>query len=167
MKSAIYTGSVIHTRLKPKKHRFCYKLQMLYLDLDEIGSIFKKIPIWRDDGKKSLAYFKREDYISPHNQTIKKVIQKCIYEDTGDRHDGPIKILTNLRMFGFCFNPVSFYYCFDSTDTRLEFVVAQINNTPWNERHHYVIDVRYVDNYEFVLFERFKSLRRRMLQCCV
>ncbi len=49
-------------------------------------------------------------------------------------------MLAHLRYFGYCFNPVSFYYCFDENDQFVETIVAEINNTPWMERHQYVLD---------------------------
>jgi DUF1365 family protein len=52
---------------------------------------------------------------------------------------GPIRLLTHLRYFGCSLNPVSFYYCFDAADVRVETIVAEITNTPWNERHAYVL----------------------------
>ena len=58
---------------------------------------------------------------------------------TGARPRGPIRLLTHLRYFGYCMNPVSFYYCFDKSDARLETIVAEITNTPWKERHQYVL----------------------------
>ena len=54
--------------------------------------------------------------------------------------DGPIWLLTHLRTFGHCFNPVSFYYCFDRDGRRLQAIVAEVTNTPWGERHAYVLD---------------------------
>jgi DUF1365 family protein len=62
-----------------------------------------------------------------------------VAERTGRRPDGPVRLLTHLRYFGHCFNPVSFYYCFDASDTRVEAIVAEVNNTPWNEQHCYVL----------------------------
>jgi uncharacterized protein len=148
--SAIYSGRVIHERFKPQAHKFQYKLMMLYLDLDEIGKIFNNIPFWRDDGGRSLAYFNRRDYMSPDEENLKKVVQDAIREQLNISHEGPIRVLTNIRMFGYCFNPVTFYYCFSKDDSKLEFVVAQITNTPWNERHNYVIDTRDSSNMEFM-----------------
>ena len=60
-------------------------------------------------------------------------------ERTGVRPAGPVRLLTQLRSFGHCFNPVSFYYCFDEAGERLEPVVAEVTNTPWGERHAYVV----------------------------
>ncbi len=66
-------------------------------------------------------------------------VRALVAERTGLRSSGPIRMLTHLRQFGYCFNPVTFYYCFDHAD-RLETVVAEVTNTPWGERHAYVLD---------------------------
>ena len=58
---------------------------------------------------------------------------------SGARPEGPIRLLTNLRYFGHCFNPVSLYYCFDAPGIRVETIVAEVTNTPWGERHAYVL----------------------------
>jgi DUF1365 family protein len=57
----------------------------------------------------------------------------------GFRPAGPVRLLTHLRSGGHAFNPVSFYFCFGAGGERLEAVVAEITNTPWNERHAYVL----------------------------
>jgi len=149
MKSAIYEGTIDHRRFIPKVHHFNYKLFMTYLDLDEIGHIFDEIPFWSDNGKKSLAYFRREDYLQPSNLSLQDIIREIILTKIGVEHLGPIRMLTHLRILGLCFNPVTFYYCFDNSDTKLDFVVAEITNTPWNERHQYLIDLRSQNNMTF------------------
>jgi hypothetical protein len=58
---------------------------------------------------------------------------------TGRRPDGPIRLLTNLRYFGHAFNPVSFYFCFAAAEHRVQAIVAEVTNTPWGERHAYVL----------------------------
>ena len=69
-------------------------------------------------------------------------VRELVRERTGTRPAGPIRLLTHLRYFGYCMmNPVSFYYCFDASGTRLETIVAEITNTPWKERHQYVLPV--------------------------
>jgi DUF1365 family protein len=50
-----------------------------------------------------------------------------------------VRLLTQLRSFGHCFNPVSFYYCFDEAGEHVQSVVAEVTNTPWGERHAYVV----------------------------
>ena len=60
-------------------------------------------------------------------------------ERTGSRPEGPVRLLTHLRYFGHCFNPVSFYYCFERAGERVRAAVAHVTNTPWGERHAYVM----------------------------
>ena len=67
-------------------------------------------------------------------------VRDLVEERTGARPAGPIRLLTHLRSFGHCFNPVSFYYCFDPAGERVEAVVAEVTNTPWGERHAYVLE---------------------------
>ena len=59
----------------------------------------------------------------------------------GREPDGPVRLLTHLRYAGYVFNPVSFYYCYAVGGAQLECVIAQITNTPWRERHAYVLPV--------------------------
>ena len=66
-------------------------------------------------------------------------MRELVREKTGRLPEGPIRLLTHLRYFGFCINPVSFFYCFDAAGSRVESVVAEVHNTPWNERHCYVL----------------------------
>lgn len=57
-------------------------------------------------------------------------MRDLVEHETGTQPSGPIRLLTHLRTFGICFNPVSFYYCYDATDSRVETIVAEITNTP-------------------------------------
>jgi uncharacterized protein len=67
-------------------------------------------------------------------------VRALVAQHTGKQPQGPIRLLTHLRYFGHGFNPVSFYYCYDAADTRVECVVAEVNNTPWGEQHCYVLN---------------------------
>ena len=67
------------------------------------------------------------------------MVRDRVAERTGTRPEGPIRLLTNLRYFGHCFNPVSFFFCFDRSGETVEAVLADVNNTPWGESHAYVI----------------------------
>jgi len=66
-------------------------------------------------------------------------VRDVVEDRTGARPAGPIRLLTQLRSFGHCFNPVSFYYCFEETGSQLQALVAEVTNTPWGERHAYVV----------------------------
>lgn len=139
MHSAIYTGWVRHRRFLPVRHEFRYRIFMMYLDLDELPTLFRGYWLWSYN-KRNLAWFKRSDYIGDSRQTIKQAVIDLVQQETGNHPRGPIRMLTNMRYFGHCFNPVTFYYCFEPDDKTLQVIVAEINNTPWNERHRYVLD---------------------------
>lgn len=141
MISCIYAGQVSHHRYFPVNHLFKYKLFMLYLDLAELPSLFKPFWLWSYRGR-NLASFWPEDYFDGKEQNLDKSIRGFIQKETGETNTGPIRLLTHLRYFGFIFNPVSFYYCFDAEDKSLEFIVAEITNTPWGERHSYVLNCK-------------------------
>ena len=141
MKSCIYTGQVRHRRFKPAQHEFQYRLFMMYVDLKEVQGLFSKRLFWSVD-KFSLAWFRRKDHHGKKGVKLDESIRQLVQKETGDRPRGPIRLLTHFRYFGFCFNPVSFYYCFDEEDSHVETIVAEVNNTPWNEQHCYVLTNR-------------------------
>ncbi len=131
MKSAIYTGKLHHRRTSPKIHDFTYDVALFYLDLSEAERLFK-FPFIK---------FVDNDYLKGEG-SLQQNVRKFIFEKTKRAHVGPIRILTQIRYFGFCFNPVSFYYCFDAEDRELEFILAEITNTPWGERKAYVFECK-------------------------
>ncbi len=139
--SCIYAGLVNHQRYFPVNHGFKYKLFMMYLDLAELPNLFKPFWFWSYQGR-NLASFWPGDYFDGKEQNLDHAIRTLIQKETGEKADGPIRLLTHLRYFGFIFNPVSFYYCFDAADETLEFIVAEITNTPWGERHYYVLNCK-------------------------
>lgn len=138
MKSCIYTGQVRHRRFEPVRHEFQYSLFMMYVDLAELPRLFDRHWLW-SAGRFALAWFRREDHYGKPGVRLDESIRQLVQKQTGNRPRGPIRLLTHFRYFGYCFNPVSFYYCFDETDTKVETIVAEINNTPWNEQHCYVL----------------------------
>lgn len=140
LQSCIYEGDVVHRRHSPLPHAFRYRLFLLYVDLDELPGLFRGRWLW-STRRWNLAWFRREDHLGPAAQPLAESVRELVAERTGDRPSGPIRLLTHFRYFGFAMNPISLYYCFDSRE-RLEFVVAEVNNTPWGEQHCYVLDVR-------------------------
>lgn len=138
MESCIYEGRVRHTRVKPVLHRFSYRMFLMYLDLDELPSLFSKRWFW-SASRPALARFRRADHIGPERQPLADSIRDLVARETGNRPNGPVRLLTSLSYFGYCFNPVSFYYCFDESGTTVETIVAEVNNTPWGERDTYVL----------------------------
>lgn len=135
--SAIYSGWIRHRRFAPVRNAFRYSAFLMYLDLDELPRVFAGRWLWSVD-RPALARFRRADYLGDPSRPLADCVRDRVREETGRRPEGPIRLLTHLRYLGFCFNPVSFYYCFDAEGI-LETVVAEITNTPWNERHSYVL----------------------------
>jgi DUF1365 family protein len=136
--SAIYEGTVRHRRFTPVRNEFAYRLFMMYLDLDELPALFEGIRFWSAD-RPNLAWFDRRDHLGDPRLPLEAAVRNLVAEKTGKRPAGPIRLLTHLRYFGHCFNPVSFYYCYDKMGERVETIVAEVHNTPWMEEHPYVL----------------------------
>lgn len=139
--SAIYAGRVRHRRHAPRAHAFEYGLFMLYLDLAEIDMVFARRRFWSID-RRNLAEFRRSDYLGDPAVPLDTAVRERIAAETGRAPTGPIRLLTHLRYFGHCFNPVSFYYCYAADGITLDTIVAEITNTPWKERHSYVLPLQ-------------------------
>lgn len=160
--SGIYKGVVQHRRFLPKYHAFKYRVFMLYLDLDALPTLFKNTGLW-SYLTPNIAYFKRSDYFGNAETPLKEAILNKVLEDVGFKPQGKVCMLTNLRYFGYCFNPVTFYYCYASDNTTLEAIVTHITNTPWNEDFAYVHDCKNTTQeadsqkcvYQFALSKRF------------
>jgi uncharacterized protein len=134
--SALYEGTVRHRRTAEREHAFAYRLSMAYLDLDELprllgGRLMRARP--------GLVRFRRADYLGRPDVPLGDAVRAAAAEHLGEpAPDGPIRVLTHLRTFGHCFNPVSFYYLFDR-DERLRALLAEVTNTPWGERQTYAV----------------------------
>lgn len=138
--SAVYEGVVRHRRHAPHQHAFNYRLAQLYLDLDEVEHVFDGRMLWSSNGR-NVAEFRRSDYLGPVRIPLSEAVRRRVEQVTHRRPSGPIRLLTHLRYAGVIFNPVSFYYCYEADGTTLDTIVAEITNTPWKERHAYVLAV--------------------------
>jgi DUF1365 family protein len=136
--SFLYRGTIRHRRHAPVAHEFRYGLFMLYLDLAELPGVFDGRWLW-SARRPALAWFRRADYLGDAAVPLDRAVRDLVAERTGRRPDGPIRLLTHLRYFGYVQNPVSFYYCFDAAGTAVQTIVAEVTNTPWGERHAYVL----------------------------
>lgn len=144
MHSALYQGWLDHRRRQPPEHAFRYRLFMVYLDLMELDEVFRGRWLW-STSRAAPARFDRRDHLGDPRLPLNEAVRQFVDERTGRRPDGPIRLLTHLRYFGYGFNPVSFFYCFDAEDRNIEAIVAEVNNTPWGERHCYVLDAFQAD----------------------
>lgn len=140
MNSALYEGVVRHARKGPRPHAFSMRVYWLYLDLEELDEAFRGRWFWSARSR-NLCWFRRADYMQPGSKDLREAVLDRVEEALERRPRGAVRVLTQLRTLGYVFNPVSFYYCFDEHG-RLDAVAAEITNTPWGERHTYVLDPR-------------------------
>jgi DUF1365 family protein len=152
--SAVYEGTVRHRRHAPQPHGFSYRMAQLYLDLDEIDTVFRQRWLWSVD-RPNLGAFHRRDYLGPPERGLADAARDRVQQVLGRWPAGPVRLLTHPRYAGYVFNPVSFYYCFEPGGDRLDSIVAEITNTPWKERHSYVLGVDLAERHGRALHWRF------------
>jgi uncharacterized protein len=122
--SCVYEGTIRHRRHEPVRHELRYPIALLFLDLDELPGALDRHPLW-SARRPALGWFRAADYLTA----------AAVRDLAGTQ--GPVRLLTHARTYGHCFNPVSFYYCYEGD--RVAAVVAEVTNTPWGERHAYVM----------------------------
>lgn len=138
--SCLYRGSVGHRREAPVPHEFRYRLFLFYLDLAELDIVFADRWLWSVE-RPNWASFRRADHLR-RSGPLDCAVRDEVNEQLGFRPRGPIRLLTHLRYGGYCFNPISVYYCFQPDGTRLEAIVAEVHNTPWGEEYIRALDAR-------------------------
>jgi uncharacterized protein len=134
--SAIYEGTIRHRRFAVRAHELCHRIALVYLDLEELDGLLAGRLV---AGRPGLVRFRRVDYLGDTHLGLADAVRMLLERRTGSAPAGPIRLLTHLRAFGHCFNPVSFYYCFTPQE-QLDAVVAEVTSTPWGERHAYVLE---------------------------
>ncbi|HVS14930.1 MAG TPA: DUF1365 domain-containing protein [Thermoanaerobaculia bacterium] len=144
--SCLYQGWVRHRRYAPRPHAFRYRMFQAFLDLDELDRAFAGSRL-ASARRPALAWFRRADHVGDPEGPLAETVRDLVAGHTGRRPRGPIRLLTHLRTLGFCFNPVSFYYLYPEgaaapDRAAPETIVAEVDNTPWGERHCYVLDGR-------------------------
>lgn len=140
--SAIYEGFVRHRRFSPNNHRFRYPIFMLLLKVDEVPKIAH---LFWQLGTKALSWarFKREDYLTHGeknlNESVKTKIAELLDKENEDV-EGDVYLLCHLRYFGFYFSPLNIYFLKNNSCFR--YALAEVSNTPWNEKHYYLLDLK-------------------------
>ena len=133
--SCIYTGLITHKRFKPKKHFFSYKAFSLFIDLNEIEDLNKKINFFSYN-KFNILSFYNIDHGPRDGTSLNKWVKKNLIKAKINLKDGSIKLLCFPRFFGYVFNPLSIFYCYDKK-SNLKAVLYEVKNT-FNEQHTYV-----------------------------
>lgn len=137
--SALYEGWLAHRRREPVSHSFRYPIFMTLLDLGELPEVLDRHPLW-SARRPAPVRFRRVDHLGPPDVPLDVAARDLVERRTGRRPQGPVRLLTHLRVLGRSFNPVSFYYLYDRTQETVEAVIAEVTNTPWGERHAYVVE---------------------------
>jgi len=138
VRSALYRGTVAHHRLTPIEHHFSYKVALPLLFLDEIDEVCAMHPLWSNERANVIA-FHNPDFLGAGDRPLAEVVRAVVEDRTGVRPSGPIALLAHLRTWGWLFNPIALFYCFDPTGEHVEWLLAEVTNTPWHERHPYLV----------------------------
>jgi DUF1365 family protein len=111
---------------------------MVYLDLDELPTLVGRRGLISGSQHASRSFL-RSDHLFDRSLPLASEVRQLIRARTGRTPVGSIRLLTQLRCFGYFMSPLNLFYVFDASGQRVEYVVAEVNNTPWNERHCYVL----------------------------
>jgi DUF1365 family protein len=151
----IYIGKVRHRRYFPKAHEFSYTVAMFYLDISRLKDTFKKIR-WCSFDRFNWFSFHRKNYLGGAGVALDTAVRNYVETKTGVSPAGKIFLLTNLSCLGYCMNPISLYVIFTHDGGAIETLIAAVTNTPWGERHHYILNnpVRVKNNIYQYIFDK-------------
>ena len=157
LNSGIYQGCVRHRRFLPEFREFEYTLFMVYLDLQELDAVFERSSLWSHRGF-GLARFKREDYFDGESTPLYDSVCAFLKNKINRDQRGPVRMLTNLRYYGYIINPITCYYCFDETGETVETVIAEVTNTPWRQRCLYILNGDEKEQTQFQVYQFDKQM---------
>lgn len=140
LNSCLYSGVVGHCRYKPQVHRFRYSIFLFALDLDELDKL-PDLGWWFKVKYFALMSLRPSDYLDHRPELTRQIVWQKVASLGGELLDGPVVFVGQVRCLGFYFSPVNFYYCHQK-DGGLRYLLAEVSNTPWNERHCYLIDAQ-------------------------
>ena len=143
LSSCIYSGVVTHRRFKPKKHFFSYKVFSLFINLKEIKELEKEINFFSFN-KFNILSFYNIDHGSRDGSCLISWAKKILKEAKIEIGSGTIKLLCFPRFFGYVFNPLSIFYCYDENSI-LKAILYEVKNT-FNEQHTYIFPVSSFSN---------------------
>ena len=139
--SALYEGTVRHARTVAVDHTFTYRVLMAWLDLAELPDALDRHPLW-SARRPAPVRFRREDFHGNPAVPLDDAVRTTIEEQLGARPEGRVFLLAHLRTWAWSFNPIAFYVAFAPDGSgEVEVLLAEVTNTPWKERHAYVMAV--------------------------
>ena len=139
IKSGLYTGFISHKRFSPKSHAFSYKISMLGIFIDELEHITRQHRLFGTQWFNPVQ-FNEKDYLKSEPGTLKQRIVNKVNKLGGNWDGYNVLMITQCRCLGLYFSPINFYYCFDKDD-ECNLMLAEVSNTPWNERHYYLVNL--------------------------
>lgn len=136
--AAIYAGTLDHLRTGPVEHAFSMPVQMAWVDLAALPGAFDGLPLW-SARHPAPVWLRRADYGDGGRGPLGHFVSDLVAARLGRRPPGPIAMLTNPRTLGYVINPITVYFCGDPGAAD-EVLVLEVTNTPWRERHWYVLE---------------------------
>jgi DUF1365 family protein len=133
----VYVGSLRHRRTAPVAHEFTYPLFMVLLDIDRIPELMAASSV-TSYNRWNWASYHEADHFGDPRQPLRSRLEDDARRNGLSVPDGRIFLLTHLRYLGYCFNPVSFFFCYDQGGT-LRLVLAEVNNT-FGGAHNYWLE---------------------------
>jgi len=137
-KSKIFVGRVLHQRLRPQKHRLVYSVFNLLIDLEELPKLSKQLILFSHNRLNFFSFWDK-DHALGQDRPLISYVREVLIKAGLDCKNGPVRLLCYPRLFGYVFNPLSIYYCYDKSET-LKAVIYEVSNT-FGERHSYLIKI--------------------------
>jgi DUF1365 family protein len=136
LEPALYHGTLRHRRFHPTRHAFSYPVFLAFLDIDTIPETMARARFAGYNRWQWAAFYER-DHLGDPALPLRERLRRDAAAQGVSLPDGPIYLLTNLRYLGYCFNPVSFYFCYDSGGGAPH-VLAEVNNTFGESRNYWL-----------------------------
>ena len=145
LRSGLYRGTVVHSRHHDPSHHFRYSIMMPLVFLDELDELMGRHRLW-SSRRPTPIWFREADFlVGPGRSrgargTLEGAVRDTVEQHLGWRPTGRVAMLAHLRTWGWLFNPITLYYCFGHDGRDLDAIVVEVTNTPWKERHVYVLE---------------------------
>lgn len=135
---AFYTGEVVHVRGGDITHRLRHRVEMVLVDTERLDEATPPSRWWGSSGQRPVR-LAREDLLGDPDVPLLDEVRRVVAEGTDQIATGPVAVLTAPRFLGVGFNPIRCYFCFDPKGNEVEHLVLEVTNTPWGERHVYLV----------------------------
>jgi DUF1365 family protein len=153
----MFTGVVRHRRFVEKPHQFSYNVLMFCFDIGDVAHAFKDIKQISIETFNWFSFY-RNNYLTHPEIPLDEYARQLVAAKFQTYPKGKIYLLTNLSCLGYCFNPISLYLIFDEHKEHLDYLIIEVTNTPWGEKHNYVLEALASPKNEVYTFQFQKEL---------